>query len=222
MTKMMYNIKPASLKYNVVTLFSLNKKWTSVIHGLCGLFVATFVQKSYKHLFLFGAGRKEIKSQLLKILATHTYRKISTLFFLGGGGSGEYETATAYYHLKLVFWEHPECWGTPLTSHHHLHTVLLCQCELLECLDQGFQGIKKQGKRLSLLIPKQRECSHFFIFEHCALLRSRSTPRTWCFLRCHGEAYLGASISVLCASDRSIGLPELRYCKHHFQTDPAV
>ena len=43
----------------------------------------------------------------------------------------------------------------------------------------------------------------------CALLRSRSKPRTWRLLRCfHAEAYLGASISVPCTTDRSIGLPE--------------
>ena len=38
----------------------------------------------------------------------------------------------------------------------------------------------------------------------------------------HAEAYLGALISVLCATDRSIGLPELRHCKRHFQTAPDV
>ena len=55
----------------------------------------------------------------------------------------------------------------------------------------------------------------------CALLRSRSTPRTLCLLRCcHGEAYLGASISVLCATDRSIGLPELRHCKRSLSDEP--
>ena len=64
----------------------------------------------------------------------------------------------------------------------------------------------------------------FFYFPAlCALLRSRSTPRTWRLLRCcHGEAYLGASISMPCATGRSIGLPELRHCKRHFQTDPDV
>ena len=47
-----------------------------------------------------------------------------------------------------------------------------------------------------------------------ALLRSRSTPRTWCLLRCcHAEAYLGASISVPCATDRLIGLSEF-YVTH--------
>ena len=74
------------------------------------------------------------------------------------------------------------------------------------------------------LIQHSSERHHVFYFRTlCALLRSRSTPRTWCLSRCcHGEAYLGASISVPCATDRSIGLPELRHCKRHFQTDPDV
>ena len=87
-----------------------------------------------------------------------------------------------------------------------------------------YQGIKKQGKRLSLFNSKTVWVQPFFYFQTlCALLRSRSTPRTWCLLRwCHGEAYLGALISVPCATDRSIGLPELRHCKCHFQTNPDV
>ena len=38
----------------------------------------------------------------------------------------------------------------------------------------------------------------------------------------HAEAYLGALISVPCATDCSIGLPELRHCKLYFQTNPDV
>ena len=74
------------------------------------------------------------------------------------------------------------------------------------------------------LIRHSSKRSHFYIFRTlCALLRSRNTPLTWCLLRCcHAEAYLGALISVPCATDRSIRLPELRHCKRHFQTDPDV
>ena len=86
------------------------------------------------------------------------------------------------------------------------------------------QGIKKQGKGLQDFYSDIALSAAILYFRTlCALLRSRSTPRTWCLLRCcHGEAYLGASISVPCATDHSIGLPELRHCKRHFQTDPDV
>ena len=39
---------------------------------------------------------------------------------------------------------------------------------------------------------------------------------------CKSLVYLNASISVPCATDRSIGLPEWRHFKRHFQTDPDV
>ena len=76
-----------------------------------------------------------------------------------------------------------------------------------------------------------REATGPFLFWHsvsaailyfrtlCALPRSRSTPSTRCLLRCcHAEAYLGASITVPCATDRSIGLPEF-YVTHTSLSD---
>ena len=86
------------------------------------------------------------------------------------------------------------------------------------------QGIKKQGKGLKHFYSAIALSAAILYFRTlCALLRSRNTPRTWCLLRCcHAEAYLGALISVPCATDRSIGLPELHHCKRHFQTDPDV
>ena len=54
----------------------------------------------------------------------------------------------------------------------------------------------------------------FYFRTLCALLHSRSTPHTWCLLHCcHAEAYLNTSISMPCATDRSIGLPEF-YVTH--------
>ena len=86
------------------------------------------------------------------------------------------------------------------------------------------QGIKKQGKGLKHFYSAIALSAAILYFRTmCALLRSRNTPRTWCLLRCcHAEVYLGASISVPYAKDRSIGLPELRHFKRHFQTDPDV
>ena len=91
----------------------------------------------------------------------------------------------------------------------------------IHCIESGNKEAREGTA--TFLIQHSSERSHFLFSNTVCVLRSRSTPRTWCLSRCcHGEAYLGASISVPCATDRSIGLPELRHCKRHFQTDPDV
>ena len=99
-------------------------------------------------------------------------------------------------------------------------------CGAYVCLEKWIiiRGIKKQGKGLKHFYSAIALSAAILYFRTlCALLRSPNKPRTWCLLRCcHAEAYLGASISVPCATDRSIGLPELRHCKRYFQTDPDV
>ena len=79
------------------------------------------------------------------------------------------------------------------------------------------QGIKKQGKGLQDFSSDIALSAAILIFSNTRVVHRVRLLR--CF---HAEAYLDASISVPCATDRSIGLPELRHCKRHFQTDPDV
>ena len=75
------------------------------------------------------------------------------------------------------------------------------------------QGIKKQGKGLQDFYADITLSVAILYFRTlCALLRSCTTLRIQCLLRYfQAEAYLDALTSVPCATDRSIGLPELRH-----------
>ena len=75
------------------------------------------------------------------------------------------------------------------------------------------------------LLRHRSECSHFNIFEHWVHCYARVVHRVLsasCVVSMQRRIYLGESISVPCATDRSIGLPELRHYKRHYQTDPDV
>ena len=69
------------------------------------------------------------------------------------------------------------------------------------------QGIDKQGKRLGpFYSDTELSAAILYFWTVCALLRLRSTLHTLRLLSCfHTEAYLGTSISELCATDSSMG-----------------
>ena len=146
---------------------------------------------------------------------------IAILSFKIEGGGGKYLFSCCCFMFLFLFlrpWIIQQ-WKTIITL-----LFAWRRCNLTPILQFWNQGRKKQGKRLSLFNSKTACVQPFFYFRTLyALQRSRSTPRTWCLWSCcHGEAYLSASISVPCATYRSIGLPELRHCKRHFRTDPDV
>ena len=95
----------------------------------------------------------------------------------------------------------------------------------LRAYDQGGNKEAREGTA-RFLLRHRSERSHFNIFEHCVRCYARVVHRVLsasCVVSMQRRIYrLGAPISVPCATDRSIGLPELRHCKCHFQTDPDV